>query len=347
MQQVDVSTRNVRGVPSREPAKWRRIAPWLSYWVVMAVSFALTRWLSGEGHVTATAAYVMAVGNMIIVIACEALIPRRPQDQLFHDRQSWNDVAHLLLFKFGIRPVAWVATIALVGVVNTHLQRVSGFWPSHWPFLAQFVVLLLAFDLIGYVYHRTLHSADWLFAFHALHHDTRRVHMLKAVRVHFGEEFVNFLLVVPLCIVAGCPTPLLTWLGMWNVFESNLAHSNVDQRFPNWVHYVVRTSGVHYIHHSEHFALQNSNFGGLPIWDIIFGTYRHPSATPVTSTGLHGNPVPRNFIRQLWFPFVALLRPAAGRERMAADAGAVVGTSYAQPSYGTSSVSAGGTRDSV
>jgi sterol desaturase/sphingolipid hydroxylase (fatty acid hydroxylase superfamily) len=279
---------------------------------------------------------------MVIVLGCEALIPRRPQDRWFRDRQSWNDLAHLLLFKFGIRPLAWIATLAVVLFVNTHWRTVSGFWPSQWPFLLQFAVLLLAFDLVGYLYHRTLHSVDWLFAFHALHHDTRRVHMLKAVRVHFGEEFVNFLLVVPLCIVAGIPTPLLTWLGMWNVFESNLAHSNVDQRFPRWVHYVVRTSGVHYIHHSEDGALQNSNFGGLPIWDILFRTYKHPSATLVTSTGLQGNPVPGNFIRQLGFPFMALFRSSKYRELVAADAGAPTGSACSERSYGKPSASGGG-----
>jgi sterol desaturase/sphingolipid hydroxylase (fatty acid hydroxylase superfamily) len=342
MQQVAVSTLNVESAPPRKPELWRRIAPWLSYWVVMFVSFALARRLSGAGHVTAVAAYTMAVGNMVIVLACEALIPSRLEDHWFRDRQSWNDLAHLLLFKFGIRPLAWIATLAIVGLVTTHLQRTSGFWPSQWPFLLQFAVLLLAFDLIGYLYHRTLHSVDWLFAFHALHHDTRRVHMLKAVRVHFGEEFVNFLLVVPLFIVAGCPTPLLTWLGMWNVFESNLAHSNVDQRFPRWVHYVVRTSGVHYIHHSEDGALQNSNFGGLPIWDIVFRTYRHPSATPVASTGLRGNPVPGNFIRQLGFPFMALLRPAQYRERAAANTGALAGSAYSGSSYRSSSATGAG-----
>jgi sterol desaturase/sphingolipid hydroxylase (fatty acid hydroxylase superfamily) len=180
--------------------------------------------------------------------------------------------------------------------------------------LVQFLILLLLFDLIGYAYHRLLHSVDRLFWFHALHHDTRQVHMLKAVRVHFVEQFINFLIVVTPFLIVGCPGSLLAWLGMYNVFESNLAHSNVDQRFPRWVHYVVRTIDVHYIHHSDEHELQNSNFGGLPIWDLVFGTYRHPFDNPVAATGIRGNPVPRGFLAQLLFPFRAQVRAPAAQQ---------------------------------
>jgi sterol desaturase/sphingolipid hydroxylase (fatty acid hydroxylase superfamily) len=95
---------------------------------------------------------------------------------------------------------------------------------------------------------------------------------------------------------------------MWYVFEANLAHANVDQRLPRWFHYLVRTADVHRIHHSDDGQLQNTNFGGLPIFDLIFGTYRHPFDTRVTTTGIAGDPVPKGFLAQLLFPFITLLR---------------------------------------
>jgi ornithine lipid hydroxylase len=293
------SSRLIRGT--------RGALPWMSYWLIMLLSFELTALLAGAAPINARAAYLMSVGNMTIVGFMEWLLPRNPRTNLLRDRQSWNDIAHLLFFKLTIRPLAWGVTIFVVVTAN-HWHWSTGIWSrylANLPVIVQFVTLLLLFDLIGYGYHRSLHRIDCLFRFHAIHHDTRQVHLLKAVRVHFVEEFINFLVEVSPFLLMGCPTPLLIWLGMWNVFESNLAHSNVDQRFVWWIHYIVRTVDVHYIHHAEEVVLQNSNFGGLPIWDLVFGTYRHPQHNPVAATGIKGDPVPPDFVGQLLFPFRA------------------------------------------
>ncbi len=295
-------------------AHWRSLLPWTSYWIVMAASFALTAWLADDKRLGDYAWYAMAQGNVLLIVALELLIPRDPSVSLFKDRQSWNDIGHMLLFKLACRPLAWAIVLAMVGFAASKLGPFEGVWPAQWPLAIQFVALLLVFDLGGYTYHRLLHRFDRLYVFHALHHDTRRFHVLKSNRLHVGEEMVNFLLFVPILITIGCPASVVTWLGMWEVFEGNLAHSNVDQRFPRWMHYVVRTQGVHYIHHSTDDRQQNSNFGGLPIWDILFGTYKHPFEHKVGATGIEGDPVPRGFLAQLIFPIRAQFRlPAPAR----------------------------------
>jgi sterol desaturase/sphingolipid hydroxylase (fatty acid hydroxylase superfamily) len=287
---------------------WRTVLPWTSYWIIMALSFGLTAWLAEEDCLGNSAWYVMAQGNVFLIVLFEELIPRNKKDSLFRDRQSWNDIGHMLLFKLVCRPLVWIVALSIVSFLTSYWHNSKGIWPSYLPVPVQFLMLLLVFDLVGYAYHRALHRYDCLFAFHALHHDTRKLHVLKSNRLHVGEEVVNFLLLVPAMIIVGCPGAMTIWLGMWEVFEGNLAHSNVDQRFPRWFHYVVRTADVHRIHHSDDSKLQNSNFGGLPIWDIIFRTYRHPFDTLVTTTGIDGDPVPKGFFAQLFLPFVTLLR---------------------------------------
>jgi lathosterol oxidase len=202
----------------------------------------------------------------------------------------------------------WAVALAIVACVGRHWQNSHGIWPSHLPVPLQFLMLWLIFDLIGYGYHRSLHRFDFLFAFHSIHHDTPRIHVLKANRLHLGEEVLNFLLVVPAMIVVGCPASMMIWLGMFEAFENNLAHSNVEQRFPRWFHYLMRTADVHHIHHSDEARLQLSNFGGLPIWDIVFGTYRHPFDHELKNTGIDDYPVPKWFFGQLIFPFVKPFR---------------------------------------
>ena len=287
---------------------WRTVLPWMSYSIIMALSFWLTAWLAEESHLPNYAWYIMAQGNVLLIVLFEQLIPKNKENSLFRDGQSWNDIGHMLLFKLVVRPLVWMVALSIVTFAASHWHNSKGIWPSYLPVPVQFLMLLLVFDLIGYAYHRTLHRFDCLFAFHALHHDTRSMHVLKSNRLHVGEEVMNFLLLVPAMIIVGCPPAIMIWLGMWEVFEGNLAHSNVDQRLPRWFHYIVRTADVHRIHHSDERKLQNSNFGGLPIWDVIFGTYRHPFDTLVTTTGIDGDPVPKGFFAQLLFPFLTLLR---------------------------------------
>lgn len=291
---------------------WRRVLPWLSFWIVMGVSFWMTAWLADESRMPNYVWYVMAQVNVLLIVLFEQVIPKRKENNLLRDGQSWNDVGHMALFKLVWRPLVWMVALSIVTFAANRWQNSDGIWPSSLPGPVQFLLLLLAFDLVGYGYHRILHRFKYLRAFHALHHDTRKMHVLKSNRLHFGESVINFLLLVPAMIIVGCPPAMVIWLGMWEVFEGNLAHSNVDQRFPHWFHYIVRTADVHHIHHSDDGKLQNSNFGGLPIWDVVFRTYRHPSDTPVTTTGLDGDPVPKGFFAQLLFPFVAPFRAKLG-----------------------------------
>ena len=94
---------------------------------------------------------------------------------------------------------------------------------------------------------------------------------------------------------------------MWNNVEGTLAHSNVDMRFPGVLHWVLPTPQNHRVHHAGDRQLQDSNFAGItPVWDQLFGTYRHPDRNPVVEFGLGGGEtVPGGFVAQLAFPFRA------------------------------------------
>lgn len=145
--------------------------------------------------------------------------------------------------------------------------------------------------------------------FHAIHHDVEDMHLLKSGRIHVAEETLKYLLVPLPFLVLGVPAPVLVWLALWVIFEGNLAHSNLDQRFPSVLHYVVPTVQLHYIHHAAPRELQDSNYGGVtPLWDLLFGTYRHPDRHPVPRLGIEGDLVPPSFLGQLVYPLRELIR---------------------------------------
>lgn len=88
----------------------------------------------------------------------------------------------------------------------------------------------------------------------------------------------------------------------------SLGHANVEQRFPSWFHYLVSTVDVHNLHHCRERRYQDSNYTGLPPWDLLFGTFHHPDHHHPISFGIADGTVPRNFFLQLCFPFQAQWR---------------------------------------
>jgi len=45
-------------------------------------------------------------------------------------------------------------------------------------------------------------------------------------------------------------------------------------RTPYWVGYIVQRPESHCIHHQE--GMHAYNFSDLPLWDILFGSFRNP-----------------------------------------------------------------------
>ena len=83
-----------------------------------------------------------------------------------------------------------------------------------------------------------------------------------------------------------------------------IAHSNLDLRFPRWLHAIAVTPPFHALHHARNRELSNSNFAGLfPVWDRLFGTFRHPAHFARPDFGIDGEVVPSGFLAQLAWPF--------------------------------------------
>jgi sterol desaturase/sphingolipid hydroxylase (fatty acid hydroxylase superfamily) len=273
----------------------------------MAGTFAAAAAVAGGAPLGAGAAAAVTVGNTFAVAALERVLPRRPGHDLLRDPQSLRDVGHGVLFSFVGRPVASAAALGTVALLARVVPGVGAPWPRAAPLVAQMALALALWGLGSYAFHRSLHTFTPLWGFHAIHHDTRQMHLLKSGRVHVGEEVLQFLLVPLPLLLLGCPGDVLLWVGLWTVAEGNLAHSNLAQRFLPWMHYAIATVQLHNVHHAEPRAWQDSNYAAItPLFDVLFGTFRHPDRHPVDAMGIAGDPVPREFVGQLLHPFRAL-----------------------------------------
>jgi sterol desaturase/sphingolipid hydroxylase (fatty acid hydroxylase superfamily) len=283
---------------------------WLSFPALMGGFVALAAWGLGRGLDPASFGAALTVANFFVILAVEQVLPRQPQMNVFRDRQSWNDAGHGILLAALARPLGGALSVAaLAGIAQLRsASGLSSVWSAGWPFAAQVALGLVFWTFADYWIHRSLHTFDRLWWFHALHHDTPQMHILKSGRIHFGEELYNALAKPVPLLLLGAPPEVMVFLGLWIVFDGNLVHSNVDQRFPSWAHYFVPTVQLHNLHHAKDRRHQDSNFSGSSaIWDVLFGTFSHPDRCPLGPLGIERSPVPAGFLAQVLFPLRAQL----------------------------------------
>ena len=289
-------------------ARARLLASYLVWPAMVVATLAAVDWGVGVGISIPVWAFVVSTATFVAVVGLERLMPVVPGVSLFRDSQTANDIGHGILVGGLGRPLAEPLTLALAGVFVAvgHDARAAGPWPHHWPMAGQVALGLLIWSLPSYWTHRWFHRVGRLWWFHALHHDPMRMQVLKGNRIHLGEDVMRYVVMLTPLLVLGASPRVVFWIAMWNNVEGALAHSNVDVRFPSWAHYVVPTPQNHRVHHAANRELQDANFAGVtPLWDIVFGTYRHPDRHPVEAFGLGGTTVPPGFLAQLGLPLRA------------------------------------------
>jgi sterol desaturase/sphingolipid hydroxylase (fatty acid hydroxylase superfamily) len=290
----------------------RDVSAWLSFPLLMGGFVAIAAWGLARGFDPALFGAALTVVNFFVILAVEQVLPRRRDHRVFGDAQSKNDIGHGILLAGLARPLGGALSVAVFAALPVLRDRLglSAPWPTHWPLAAQMVPALLLWTFTDYWVHRSLHTFPRLWWFHALHHDTPQMHILKSGRLHFGEEWFNALTKPIPLLVLGAPSEVLAFVGLWIVFDGNLVHANIDQRFPSWAHWFAPTVQLHNLHHSQDRRFQDTNYSGsTPIWDVLFGTFSHPDRCAADPLGIADSPVPRGFLAQVAFPFRAQLQP--------------------------------------
>ena len=131
-----------------------------------------------------------------------------------------------------------------------------------------------AVTFVFYFWHRARHENRWLWRFvHQFHHSPQRIEVITSFYKHPIEILLNACLTGSiLYLLCGLntvqATATLTLCGLGELFY----HWNV--RTPRWVGYFIQRPEMHCEHHRE--GAHRNNYGDLPIWDRLFGTYYNP-----------------------------------------------------------------------
>lgn len=138
-----------------------------------------------------------------------------------------------------------------------------------------FFVGYLGLTLVFYWFHRAEHAADPLWRLlHQLHHAPRRVDLSGFAFTHPIEMLATSLIsAVTTTLVFGIDPRAAALVGYMHAVSSMIQHLNVDT--PRWLSAVFQRPEAHCLHHERN--VHSRNFGDLPLWDIVFGTYANPS----------------------------------------------------------------------
>jgi sterol desaturase/sphingolipid hydroxylase (fatty acid hydroxylase superfamily) len=124
--------------------------------------------------------------------------------------------------------------------------------------------------------HRAYHRFDWLWHHvHRLHHVPRRLDVAGVMYQTPWEALGGALLFVLVTVFLLRLDPLASMLcayigAVYGMFQ----HLNI--RTPRWLGIFIQRPEAHCLHHRR--GVHAWNYSDLPLWDILWGTFRNPSS---------------------------------------------------------------------
>lgn len=160
---------------------------------------------------------------------------------------------------------------------------------------------ILLLDVLIYWTHRLSHEIGFFWRFHAVHHSSKKMDWISGVRQH---PFDGVIIAAPavVLIAAGFQFEVIGAVAVIQAVIGLLAHANIRWRFrPLWR--IIMTPEFHHWHHANYPDSIHTNYSvGLPLWDMIWGTYHMPRDRRPAIYG-HSEDMPGHIPGQMWWPF--------------------------------------------
>jgi sterol desaturase/sphingolipid hydroxylase (fatty acid hydroxylase superfamily) len=181
-----------------------------------------------------------------------------------------------------------------------------------------FVAYALVLDFGEYVFHRAEHAIPLLWSMHSLHHSDGRCDASTSVLHYWAAPLIHSLTIsIPLgLLIKAPPIDLALWILVSNhVF---IMHANARWDFGRF-RLLISSPLYHRTHHSalpEHFDCNYASI--LPLYDLVFGTYRRPDPARPPPVGLGEGAEARNAFDLAFWPIRDSLRAKLGKRSPAA-----------------------------
>jgi sterol desaturase/sphingolipid hydroxylase (fatty acid hydroxylase superfamily) len=238
------------------------------------------------------------------------LVERRwPADRQKSTSRRLNTV-HAVIFEavdvslgayIAVAVASLIAKLPFTGMIPLGADR-GHFWIAI-P-LTLFGVIVA--DFFYYWFHRLQHASPWLWAVHEVHHSDESVNMTTALRHHWLERpLYSVFITLPMSIIFKPPMLTVATAVILSNLPGYFVHMNARIRF-GWLNYLFASPQSHRVHHSKLPQHIDKNFAvTFALWDIIFGTYYHPSEDEWPSTGLASGKRVLSVTEALVLPFIS------------------------------------------
>jgi len=175
-----------------------------------------------------------------------------------------------------------IAINAIVGALSVGvfewvaLEQIGLLSIVEWSAAAEFVVALLALDLIGqYLVHYILHKQPLLWRLHTVHHSDTHVDVTTGTRHHPIDFLIREMFALVAVVLFGIPLAYYAFYRIATIAFTYFTHANF--RLPDSVDrvlsWVIISPNMHKFHHHKSMPWTDSNYGNiLSIWDRMFGT---------------------------------------------------------------------------
>jgi len=184
-------------------------------------------------------------------------------------------------------PRSWRVRAAVVTVVSFFVSlQVGELWGRFFPERSLFpgaalgtwggaAVGILVYELVLYWQHRAEHRIDWLWrASHQMHHSAEALEALGANYFHpLDVALFTTSSAIVLFPVLGLSPEAGAVTAAFLAFTGAFQHANI--RTPRWLGYLIQRPESHGIHHER--GVHAFNYADLPLWDMVFGTFRNPA----------------------------------------------------------------------
>ena len=145
---------------------------------------------------------------------------------------------------------------------------------------------VLVYEFCHYWYHRSAHRFGWLWRTgHQMHHSAESLDAWGAYFLHpIDAAIFASLLCLVLFPLLGLAPEAGAWATAFITFCGVFQHAHV--RTPQWLGYLIQRPESHAIHHAR--EVHAYNYADLPLWDIVFGTFRNaPAGGPRPAQGFY------------------------------------------------------------